>query len=78
MSAGTVPDKDGSAVKEVPPSEKSLLGHRSFALFWSARVCTSVAYQMQSVAIGWLVYQLTGSAFDLGLVGLASSCLSRC
>ncbi len=48
-----------------------LLRHRSFALFWSARVCSSFAYQMQSVAIGWLVYQLTGSAFDLGLVGLA-------
>ncbi len=26
---------------------------------------------MQSVAIGWQVYALTGSAFDLGLVGLA-------
>ena len=26
---------------------------------------------MQSVAIGWTVYSLTGSAFDLGLVGLA-------
>ena len=26
---------------------------------------------MQSVAIGWRVYALTGSAFDLGLVGLA-------
>jgi len=26
---------------------------------------------MQSVAIGWRVYSLTGSAFDLGLVGLA-------
>jgi MFS family permease len=26
---------------------------------------------MQSVAIGWQVYALTGSAFDLGLIGLA-------
>ena len=25
---------------------------------------------MQAVAIGWQVYELTGSAFDLGLVGL--------
>ena len=29
------------------------------------------AVQMQAVAIGWQVYALTGSAFDLGLVGLA-------
>jgi MFS family permease len=29
-----------------------------------------MAYQMQAVAIGWQVYDFTGSAFDLGLVGL--------
>jgi MFS family permease len=29
-----------------------------------------MAYQMQAVAIGWQIYTLTGSAFDLGLVGL--------
>ena len=29
------------------------------------------AYQMQVVATGWSVYSLTGSAMDLGLVGLA-------
>ena len=52
------------------PSEP-LLHHKPFALFWSARVCSSFAFQMQSVAIGWQVYALTGSAFDLGLVGLA-------
>jgi MFS family permease len=50
---------------------QSLLHHRPFALFLSARVCSSFAFQMQSVAIGWQVYALTGSAFDLGLIGLA-------
>ncbi len=49
---------------------QSLLQQRPFALFWSSRVCSSFAFQMQSVAIGWQVYALTGSAFDLGLVGL--------
>ncbi len=34
-------------------------------------MCSSFAFQMQSVAIGWQVYALTGSAFDLGLIGLA-------
>ncbi|MEJ1979178.1 MAG: MFS transporter [Acetobacteraceae bacterium] len=52
------------------PSE-SLLRHPPFALFWFARVLSSFAYQMQAVAIGWRVYALTGSAFDLGMVGLA-------
>ncbi len=49
----------------------SLLRHRPFALFWSARICSSLAFQVQSVAIGWQVYALTGSALALGLVGLA-------
>jgi MFS family permease len=45
--------------------------HRPFALFWSARVMSSAAYQMMSVAIGWQIYAITHSAFSLGLVGLA-------
>lgn len=31
----------------------------------------TLALHMQTVAIGWQLYSLTGSAFDLGLVGLA-------
>jgi len=49
----------------------SFLRQQSFTLFWCARICSSFGYQMQSVAIGWRVYALTGSALDLGLVGLA-------
>jgi MFS family permease len=45
--------------------------HNSFGNFWCARVATTMAYQMQSVAIGWQIYDLTNSALDLGLVGLA-------
>jgi MFS family permease len=41
-----------------------------FALFWSSRVLSTLALHMQSVAIGWQLYALTGSALDLGLVGL--------
>jgi len=43
----------------------------AFLLFWCARICSSLGYQMQAVAIGWRVYALTDSALDLGLVGLA-------
>jgi MFS family permease len=49
----------------------SLLHHRSFVLFWLSRVATTVAVQMQAVAVGWQIYDLTSSALDLGLVGLA-------
>lgn len=48
----------------------SLLRHRAFPLFWSARMSGTMAVQMQSVAIGWQIYAMTKSAFDLGLVGL--------
>ncbi|GJE46155.1 MFS transporter [Methylobacterium soli] len=43
-----------------------------FRLFGAARFLTGLAYQMQAVAIGWFVYDLTRSALALGLVGLAS------
>jgi MFS family permease len=49
----------------------SLLHHRPFILFWLARVSATAALQMQAVAVGWQMYALTGSALDLGLVGLA-------
>jgi MFS family permease len=34
-------------------------------------LCSSVAMQMAAVAIGWQVYSIHHSAFDLGLIGLA-------
>lgn len=49
----------------------SVLRHRDFAFYLSARVLATVAVQMQSVAIGWQVYAQTGDVFDLGLIGLA-------
>ena len=51
--------------------QSSILAHRPVALFLSGRVLATTGFQMQSVAIGWQVYELTDSAFDLGLVGLA-------
>ena len=48
----------------------SLFQFAPFVRFWLARICTAAANQMLSVAVAWQVYQLTGSALDLGLVGL--------
>jgi len=47
-----------------------LFGHRSFMRFWGARVSGAMANQMMLVALGWQMYDLTASAWDLGLVGL--------
>src|SRR4029078_3161497 len=48
----------------------SLRAHRPFALYWVSRVCSTVALQMQAVAVGWQMYDLTHNPLDLGLVGL--------
>ncbi len=61
-----------SAQAENPAApETELLAHRSFVYFWCARVCSVAAYMALTVAVGWQIYELTDSAFDLGLVGLA-------
>ena len=52
------------------PSAPGLLQQRPFVLFWLARVFTTAGYQMMALVIGWQLYQLTNSAFDLGLIGL--------
>lgn len=51
-----------------PPA---LLRHPPFALLLSSRILASVGFAMLGVAVGWQLYTLTGSALDLGLVGLA-------
>jgi MFS family permease len=48
-----------------------LLRHPPFVFYWLARICSSVAFSMQGIVVGWHLYALTGSALDLGLVGLA-------
>ncbi len=49
----------------------ALAAHRSFVRFWLARVAGTMAQQMLMVALGWQMYELTRSAWDLGLVGFA-------
>ncbi|WP_437611711.1 MFS transporter [Sorangium sp. So ce834] len=48
-----------------------VLRHRSFSFYLASRLLSAIAVQMQSVAIGWQVYAITGDVFDLGLIGLA-------
>ena len=49
----------------------SVLSHGRFVLFLLSRTFSNLAFQMQAVAVGWQVYKMTGSAFALGMVGLA-------
>jgi MFS family permease len=52
------------------PSDSQLLAITAFVRFWIARVLGTGANQMLMVALAWQMYDLTSSAWDLGLVGL--------
>ena len=58
-------------------SENSTLAGRvaftypDFARYEGARFFITVALEMQSVAVGWQIYDITRKPFDLGLAGLA-------
>jgi MFS family permease len=49
----------------------NLFRHPPFLFFFTARGFSKFCYQIGAVAVGWQVYELTDSALDLGLVGLA-------
>lgn len=51
----------------LPPA----LLHVDFRRLWVSMLCSGLAMQMAQVAIGWQVYTIHHSAFDLGLIGLA-------
>ncbi|MDM0039841.1 MFS transporter [Variovorax sp. J22G21] len=52
------------------PGFSDLTRERPFMQMWMARLFGTAGSQMLMVAIGWHMYDLTGSAWDLGLVGL--------
>jgi MFS family permease len=45
--------------------------HRNFRLFFIGQTLTMIGTWMQYIAVSWLMYRLTGSAFMLGLTGFA-------
>jgi len=49
----------------------SALGHRNYRLYWLGQLSSVLAQNMEGVAQGWLVLELTNSPLLLGLTGLA-------
>lgn len=45
--------------------------HRDYRLFFCSRLLNGLAVQMVDVAVAWLIYDITGSALALGMIGLA-------
>jgi MFS family permease len=55
----------------MPVGAGALLTHRSFLLFLLSRSLSRFSSLIAIVAFGWTVYDLTSSAFALGMIGLA-------
>ncbi len=47
-----------------------LTAHPAYGWFWCARIASGMAFQIQAVAVGWQIYDITHSAFQLGMAGL--------
>jgi hypothetical protein len=45
--------------------------YRNYRLFFGGQGISLVGTWMQQIAMGWLVYRLTNSAFLLGFIGFA-------
>jgi len=54
-------------LERLPPA----LRRRNYALLWAALVAQGLGGQMAAVAVGWQVFEIHRSPFDLGLIGLA-------
>ena len=53
------------------PAVFRALGSRNYALYWSGALLSNIGSWMQTVALGWLVLQLTNSPFWVGFVSFA-------
>src|SRR5580765_1411849 len=78
VNVGEPLENPGHTVSRPPPSRpaelvhpRAAFRHRDFRLSLGASVASVLGMQMQSVAIGWQVYDLTHRPLDLGFVGLA-------
>ena len=52
------------------PTAGAVLRYPNFFIFQAARFLLVVGLEMQSVAVGWQIYEITRRPLDLGLVGL--------
>ncbi|MBV9304368.1 MAG: MFS transporter [Acidobacteriaceae bacterium] len=52
-------------------SSRAAFRYPNFRYYMSSRFLTTTSSEMQSVAVGWQIYEITHRPLDLGLVGLA-------
>lgn len=59
--------------KNTPFDPYAVLKIPEFRLLIIARFCVTLAIQIQAVAVGWQIYQITKDPLSLGLIGLAEA-----
>lgn len=73
-AGGAQASDKNAAADPIPPARRQKLQtfrslrHRDYRLLWFGTIFASAGQWIQQVTIGWLTYQLTGSAFLLGAV----------
>ena len=65
MSDAAAPD-----IAQGPGKGMAAFRYTDFRNYFGARSLSRFAFEMQATAVGWQVYNLTGNALDLGLIGL--------
>src|SRR5437879_3675382 len=64
-------DGDDARGRDARGGGRAVFRYPSFMRYLGARLLTVLALQMQSVAVGWQIYEITRSPLALGLTGLA-------
>ena len=57
----------------VPSGAYAALYIKDFRFFIFARLCVTLAIQIQATVVGWQVYEITHDPLSLGLIGLAEA-----
>ncbi len=74
-------DKMTSSIPPPPAASRPFglvrsFGHRNYRLFFMGQGISLIGTWMQNLALGWLVYKITGSELLLGVVGFSSQILT--
>jgi len=65
-----VSDAAAPDIAQGPGKGMAAFRYTDFRNYFGARSLSRFAFEMQATAVGWQVYNLTGNALDLGLIGL--------
>jgi MFS family permease len=63
----------GTPPRRAISSTFAALGYRNFRLYFGGQLISNIGTWMQSIALGWVVYQISHSELTLGLVAFASA-----